>query len=60
MEIGTDVLWRGRCYVLVGIDPMNVPGRRAYLREPERESVVHAPYDEVEACGEGAGFASQP
>ena len=54
------MFWRGRRHVLVVIDPMNVPERRAYLRDPESERVVQVPYDEVQTCPDGAGFAQQP
>jgi hypothetical protein len=48
MELGSTVTYRGRSYVLLGIDPMNVSGRRAYLRDVEADDLVEAPLDEVE------------
>ncbi len=49
MKIGSNILWRGRTYVLVGVDPMNVPQRRAYLRDPETAESLEAPFDEISA-----------
>ena len=33
MEIGDLVTYRGRCYVLRGLDPMSVDARRAHLED---------------------------
>ena len=60
MEIGTTVLWRDCRYELVGVDPMNVPERRAYLRDPESGRVLEAPFDEVQPRPDSAGFAQHP
>ena len=48
MEIGTDIRWRGRVYVLVGVDPTNVPERRAYVRDPLSDDVIEVPFAEIE------------
>jgi len=48
MEIGDLVTYLGKTYVLRGLDPMSVPGRRAVLEDAltgERRAV---PFDEVE------------
>jgi hypothetical protein len=34
LRVGEDVRWRGRTYVLCGLDPMGVTGRQAELRHP--------------------------
>lgn len=60
MKIGTEILWRGRPYVLVGVDPMNVPDRRAYLREPDATAVVEAPFEEISERPDAPGFVPRP
>jgi hypothetical protein len=54
MKIGSEILWQGRRYVLAGVDPMNVPERRAYLRDPETGATVEAPFAEILALDDGA------
>ena len=57
MKIGSEIKWRGRSYVLVGVDPMNVPDRRAYLRAPDGDEVIEVPFEELDEQSEGEGFA---
>jgi hypothetical protein len=52
MEIGSVIQWRGRMYVLVGVDPTNVPERRAYLRERAAAETFEAPFAELESVDE--------
>ena len=52
MELGATVLYRDRPFVLVGVDPMNVPNRLAYLRDPVSGKVLEGPFAEVD---EGPG-----
>jgi hypothetical protein len=62
MQIGSEIQWRGRTYLLVGVDPMNVPERRAYLREPGGARVVEVPFEEIEPLPEppaDSGFGSE-
>jgi hypothetical protein len=47
MEIGDLVIYKGRAYVLRGLEPMSVPNRRAELEDPESGARLSAPFDEV-------------
>ena len=47
MAIGDLVLYLGRRYKLLGIDPMSVTDRRADLEDLETGERVRAPLDEV-------------
>jgi hypothetical protein len=49
MAIGDFVLYQGRRYVLLGIDPMSVTDRRAELQDPDTGETLRVPLDEVEA-----------
>ena len=48
MEIGDLVTFRGKTYVLRGLDPMGVDDRRAQLEDPETGQLLLVPFDEVE------------
>jgi hypothetical protein len=48
MAIGDLVLYQGRRYRLLGIDPMSVSARRAELEDLESGEHVLVPFDEVE------------
>ncbi len=61
MEIGDDVIYRGRVLVLLGHDPMSVPDRHAQVEDPETGERFDVLYDELEALptsghGFGQGF----
>jgi len=43
MEIGDDVIYNGKCYVLRGLEPMSVPDRRAELENPENGELTSVP-----------------
>lgn len=45
--IGERVIWQGRLYVLVGIDPMSVSDRRADLRDLASDRRLRVPAVEV-------------
>jgi len=47
MKIGDLVTYKGRAYVLRGLDPMGVPDRRAELEDPETGEYVSVPLAEV-------------
>jgi hypothetical protein len=47
MELGDIVIWRGRAYLLRGLEPMSVPDRRAMLEDAETGESVTAPLREV-------------
>jgi hypothetical protein len=47
MELGSNVIHQGRLYVLLGVDPMNVSNRRAYLHDVETDDMVEVPYAEI-------------
>ena len=48
MRIGDPVIYRGRRYVLRGLDPMSVPDRRADLEDPETGELIRALLGELE------------
>ena len=54
MAIGDLVLYQGRRYVLLGIDPMSVSDRRAELEDLESGDRVLVLFDEVEPLGGSA------
>jgi hypothetical protein len=43
MEIGCDVIYMGRRYVLRGLEPMGVSDRRAELEDPESGELLLVP-----------------
>ena len=47
MKIGDLVTYKGRAYVLRGLEPMSMPNRRAELEDPDSGEVIAAPLDEV-------------
>jgi hypothetical protein len=54
VAIGDLVLYQGRRYVLLGIDPMSVSDRRAELEDLESGEHVLVLFDEVEPFGGSA------
>jgi hypothetical protein len=52
MAIGDFVLYQGRRYVLLGIDPMSVTDRRAELQDPDTGESFRVPLDEVDSADE--------
>jgi hypothetical protein len=54
MAIGDLVLYQGRRYRLLGIDPMSVSERRAELEDLESDERVRVPFEEVEPVDPGA------
>jgi hypothetical protein len=56
MELGTNVTYKGRSYVLLGVDPMNVSDRRAYLHDEESDDMIEVPFDEVQEQPNPQGF----
>ena len=48
MQIGDDVIHRGRVLVLLGHDPMSVPDRYAQVEDPETGERFQVAYDELE------------
>ena len=48
MRIGDHVVHDGRVYVVLGLDPMGVPGRRADLEDAETGERVRIPVTELE------------
>jgi hypothetical protein len=45
MAIGDHVLYNGRRYLLIGIDPMSVTDRRAELEDLETRARIRVPLD---------------
>ena len=58
MEIGQALTYKGRTYVLLGLEPMSVPDRRAELEDAETGERLSVPYALLAPAGEG--FAEQP
>jgi len=50
MRIGDPVIYRGKRYVLRGLDPMSVPDRRADLEDSETGELIRAPFAELESA----------
>ena len=53
MEIGDNVNYNGKCYVLRGLKPMSVPDRRAELEDPESGELISAPFSQLEEARNG-------
>ena len=47
MEIGDLVTYKGRAYVLRGLDPMGVPDRHVQLEDPATGEQLSVPLAEV-------------
>ena len=56
MAIGDYVLYQGRRYVLVGLDPMSVTDRCAEIKDPDSGELLRVPLDDVEAEQEPPQF----
>jgi hypothetical protein len=56
VNIGDQVSFQGRLYVLRGMDPMSVPDRVALIEDAWTGELVRAPFDEVRPAENGAGF----
>ncbi len=55
MEIGDTLTHKGRAYVLIGLEPMSVPDRKADLQDLETGDVVAIPWSILARSGEGLG-----
>jgi hypothetical protein len=55
MEIGDTLIYDGRTYVLVGLEPMSVPDRKADLRDVETGETVSVPCTILEQNRKGLG-----
>jgi hypothetical protein len=53
MEIGKVLNYDGRTYVLLGMEPMSVPDRKAELQDTETAEVVRIPCSLLAQTGEG-------
>ena len=51
MNIGDVVTYRDRPVVLLGLEPMSVPDRRARVRDVETGEELDVAYDELETRG---------
>jgi hypothetical protein len=47
VKLGDLVTYKGRVYVLRGLDPMSVPNRRVVLEDPRSGRRRTAPFDAV-------------
>jgi hypothetical protein len=52
MRIGDHVIYDGRLYVVRGLDPMGVPGRRADLEDAETGEPVRVPVAKLPQTGD--------
>ena len=48
LRLGDHVIHDGRLYVVLGLDPMGVPGRRVDLEDAETGELRRVPLDELE------------
>ena len=53
MEIGDNVIYKGKSYVLRGLEPMSVPDRRAELEDPESGELISVPVALLEHASGG-------
>jgi hypothetical protein len=53
MEIGDTLIYEGRTYVLIGLEPMSVPDHKADLRDVETGEVISVPYTILEQNRKG-------
>jgi hypothetical protein len=53
MEIGKVLNYDGRTYVLLGMEPMSVPDRRADLEDTETGEVLMVPCSLLAQCSQG-------
>jgi hypothetical protein len=60
MAIGDHVLYNGRRYLLIGIDPMSVTDRRAQLEDLESGERVRVLLDDVEDLQDLPPCAPEP
>jgi hypothetical protein len=58
MEIGKVLTYDGRTYVLLGMEPMSVPERRAELEDIETGEVLRIPSSLLARSSEG--LSKQP
>ena len=58
MVIGEVLTYTGRTYVLLGLEPMSVPDRKAELRDTETGDSVSIPYALLAQSSEG--FNGEP
>jgi hypothetical protein len=56
MAIGDFVLYLGRRFVLLGIDPMSVTDRRAEIQDPDTGETLRVPVDDVQPADETPEF----
>ena len=52
MTIGDVITWKGRRYVLRGLEPMSVPDRCAELEDEDTGERIQVPLAELELRGE--------
>jgi hypothetical protein len=53
MEIGGNVTYNGKCYVLRGLEPMSVPDRCAELQDSESGELISVPVAALEEARNG-------
>ena len=59
VNIGDQVLYEGRIYVLRGLDPMSVPDRTVLLEDALEGGLIRAPLRDVEPVERRSGFDSE-
>jgi hypothetical protein len=53
MKIGEVLTYNGRTYVLLGLEPMSVPDRKADLRDIDSDEIVSVPCAVLAQSSEG-------
>jgi hypothetical protein len=56
VNIGDQVLYEGRVYVLLGVDPMSVPDRKAVLDDASSGERKRVPLSALEPTSDGPEF----
>jgi hypothetical protein len=59
VNIGDQVVFDGRLYVLRGMDPMSVPDRAALIEDAWSGELIRVPFSDVEPAENGPGFQSE-
>ena len=59
MKIGSDVIYKGRRYVLRGLEPMSVPDRRAELEDPESGELFSVPVALIHELSQPRGLSAE-
>jgi len=59
MKIGCDVIYKGKRYVLRGLEPMSVPDRRAEVEDPESGELFSLPVALIQESPRRRGLSAE-